>query len=374
MAKAAAKKEAPAKKPTKKTLVEVDSYLESLSVQKTKAFRMSTGIDILDIGLTGKRDPDNRGIPGGKMTLITGGPANGKSLLALSIAGVCISLGGKVLYGDVEGRLDPSLAALVGLSSDSVYHIIPKSLEKFIEIMSTSLKGKADEQREMIAKGEYPPPFVVVVDSLAVLGSEKEEAESRPLLMAAGWSQFWRGPIKAEIAGLNIYLVFINQIKKDVDFTMSRAPKKDRLPAGSSNVYLSSVHIQATSQKMYVKDGDKFLPSPGEEITYKIERSFGFVPKIHSSVPFYFRSGVDNFGAFYKFITSPEYQSCGLSKLITKDSQGRVTHTNLRDGKGYFLNGAGGWLEHLSANEEELNEFLSDCEDAYIEFCSHDLV
>lgn len=81
---------------------------------------------------------EEKGIAYGKMVELFGPESNGKTLLALLLAGLAQADGAQVAWLDFENSLDKPWAEVQGLDTSHLYHFYPKLVQ--------NVKGDADEE------------------------------------------------------------------------------------------------------------------------------------------------------------------------------------------------------------------------------------
>ena len=285
-------------------------------------YYLSTGFTLLDLAI-------QPALPGGRMTEIFGPAAEGKTLTAGSIAAQAQAQGGSVKWMDAEGRLSASLMKLVGLdcSLSSFHRWVPPHLEQCHRALELMMADSAEAQVETIKAGGYPAPEVYVVDSIASLGSEKEEGEdSRPLYQAQLWTAFFRKNTLRKINGLNIHLILINQLRDEVDFFAARAVggKKYKTPGGKAIAYNASTRINVT-QRVIEKTSRARLEETdgypiGKVIEYEVVKNTGAPPGREAFVPFFFHAGPDNLLACFEYVLDARVQSACSTTWVVNGS------------------------------------------------------
>lgn len=242
---------------------------------------LSTGVTLLDMAICA-------GLPGGRITEIYGNSAGGKTLLALSIARQAIRRGGNVFWQDAEARFSVSLASeLVRTNiSDRFRYAIPDSLEDALK--SFNVWGT------MAANN--PHPQVLVLDSLAALEQEDSNIENDPtsakegkMRVAAIMSQWLRKGLIRRIAGSNVHIIIINQVRDDVQFGWTGGYKKpEPKPAGGRALaFYASTRISVFQSSIQKTDKDV-----GTMIGFQIKKNSVGPPNRIVQIPFYFKGNM----------------------------------------------------------------------------------
>lgn len=371
-----------AEKRARQGIPSLEQRLKGKTVSPHVPFHLPTGINLLDVACTGDRDV--RGIPSGRIVLLQGPTESGKSEIGYYIGASAIEQGGQMVLIDSEIRFNASLAQKVGLDPDGAgfFRIVCRGgLEEAIETMQEIIKDRCDLHDQMIKDGEgVPPPLVIMVDSIASLGPDGEAAlgaeEVRPLLMAQLWAKFLRSPrYYHRIVDKNIYLVFLNQQRENIDFTASYGPKIHRNPGGKSIKYAASIILSTNKKSMQMTKKEKdAMPkgtSEGVDLTFKIEKANEFLPDITVPCVHFHRSGIANFRSMWQFLADDGFQKFMKVKPLVKDpSSGRFTWKDKREGKSFF---AENWEDYFAApeNMDDLEEFVADAEEGFLAYCRY---
>lgn len=213
------------------------------------------------------------GLPTGRITEIFGGEAQGKSLLALTLAANAQKMGMKVLYVDAEHDLDPTWATFIGVNIEDMLLHQPESGEQGLEVAHLLIKtGKVQ---------------LVIIDSVAAMTpkaiidgdmTDKTVAEL-PRLFSKALSKM-RGDIKRT----DTTLVLLNQVRDKIGFMQSGVES----PGGRAIKFYSSVRIKLTRTGDLIESGEvtgtkirakiikNKVASPHKEAAYNIVDGFGF--------------------------------------------------------------------------------------------------
>lgn len=172
------------------------------------------------------------GVPLGRLTIVHGGEASGKTTLALHLVSEVQKMGGIAVYIDLEYKLDPDYAAKLGVDTKRLIISQPPHLEAAFMLVAGVVK-RAAALRERLGKRV---PILVVLDSMnAAITKHMHEAEYDAIEMA--------GPARVMSAKLpklipivskeDVALVFISQVRKkmnvmygdDEEIACGNAPK-----------------------------------------------------------------------------------------------------------------------------------------------------
>ncbi len=272
---------------------------------------LPTGSTFLDCAV----HPKGFGLPGGTLTQIIGPEGKGKTLLAMIICASAQSEGGKVIWADRENRFSPALASLAGMIIDDENWFdrrIPPCLEGYIAALQDMLESEIEIHKSIRKEGNSPAPTVFVLDSVASLGHSREREEQKPLpmLMAQQWTLFARSRAATHMGGSNIHLIFINQLRDNVDF-FSAGVKTDRVPGGRSLKYMSStiIHVsqEALESSQKVEDENPGF-SMGANLLFKVTKNSVGPPNREGYLPFFFAKGPMDEIACLTFVLSPLVQ------------------------------------------------------------------
>lgn len=160
--------------------------------------RLSTGDAALDAVLDG-------GLPRGRLVELYGGPASGKTGLALRLASAAQALG-TVAWLDADGGLEPTRAAAAGVDLTRLVVARPATGEQGLQIAEALVRSRA--------------VALLVVDSVAALVPRAELAaplgEAAPGLQARMLSQALRRLVHASL-GVGCVGLFVNQTRLALD-------------------------------------------------------------------------------------------------------------------------------------------------------------
>ena len=208
---------------------------------------LSTGILALDIAMAG-------GFPLGVMSMYTGWPSSGKSMMALRAIASAQRLdpNNGALYVDLEGAYDPVWAACHGVDNDRVILARPEHGEAALETVLELIR--------------VPEIQLIVVDSLAALTTVKELDLSLQDVTVAPVSRminrFLRYALTALIQerekGHHLVVILINQWRYGIGVTHG---DNRVLPGGPSQKYYTHSIMDMSAKEFVGKssDGDSGL-------------------------------------------------------------------------------------------------------------------
>lgn len=212
---------------------------------------LPTGHLLLDLAVS-----DGHGLPGGKIIEIYGREAGGKTALALSVCAQAQSRGGTVVWLDAEKGFSAALAKLCGLNTEERFvYRRPLTLEKALD----AIEGLARKAAESSL------PTVIVLDSVAGLGTSAQSAQETTMSggkrvapsAAQYWSWFFQRGVLEALAGKNVYLLLLNQVRAKLDYFSYGAPQY-ATPGGYAIPFYSTIRIElAQPGSEDEKDGNK---------------------------------------------------------------------------------------------------------------------
>jgi RecA/RadA recombinase len=145
-----------------------------------------------------------------------------------------------------------------------------------------------------------------VLDSLAMLGikgiSEKaiNKQKLQVMSIAAQWAFFFQREGPKQMAGTNMFLVFINHVRDNVDMMGYGARKEYKTPGGRANKHMQSIRIFLKGVKFCKTNDDWFEEWPekdaeyGYNVVYYIEKNASGAPWRKAKIPFFFHRGFDD--------------------------------------------------------------------------------
>jgi recombination protein RecA len=186
------------------------------------------------------------GIPKGRVTEIFGPESSGKTTLGQHIIAESQRQGGMAAYIDVEHALDPSYAALCGVSINDLLISQPDTGEQALEITEALVRSTAVD--------------VIVIDSVAALVPraeiEGEMGDAHVGLQARLMSQALR-KLAAAIGRSGTAVIFINQLREKVGIVFGNP---EVTPGGRALKFYASVRIDLRRVET-IKQGNEAIGS-----------------------------------------------------------------------------------------------------------------
>jgi len=186
------------------------------------------------------------GIPRGRVTEIFGPESSGKTTLGQHIIAESQRQGGMAAYIDVEHALDPSYAAVCGVSINDLLISQPDTGEQALEITEALVRSTAVD--------------VIVIDSVAALVPraeiEGEMGDAHVGLQARLMSQALR-KLAAAIGKSGTAVIFINQLREKVGIVFGNP---EVTPGGRALKFYASVRIDLRRVET-IKQGNEAIGS-----------------------------------------------------------------------------------------------------------------
>jgi recombination protein RecA len=180
------------------------------------------------------------GIPLGRLTILHGAEAAGKSTSALHLVAQVQRLGGIAIYIDSEYKLDPDYAESIGVNTSRLIVSTPKTLETCFKVQSASIARLAQWRKNIGRR----VPILVIHDSMnasitqAQLDGEIGDHHVAP--QARCFSQNLPKLI-AEASKEDVALCWISQIRKKIGIQFGDA---DELAGGGAPKFYASLIIK----------------------------------------------------------------------------------------------------------------------------------
>ena len=166
---------------------------------------------------------EEQGLAYGKMIELFGPESNGKTLLALLLAGLAQADGAKVAWVDFENSLDQKWAEGQGLDWSTLYHFKPKLIQdkkndKPRLQTAEELCSEVEEWMAMMNKKGEDKLFIAVDSVTAMLVEEEQEAGllEQNMRTKVALASFLSRLLRRWVALAQVYstmMVFINQIR-----------------------------------------------------------------------------------------------------------------------------------------------------------------
>jgi len=234
----------------------------------------ATGSHSLNLALNFR----GQGIKGGNAVELAGEPATGKTLISLKLAESAQKKGGVAFFIDVEGRLNMEFAKSLGVDLDNLYYYGPTktakvdgelqkvslTLDNVFTIINNIFVDMAKPENEKI-------PFVIVLDSLGMLNSERDlgmkktsenayktEDGGKPKGdqgMRAKSLRGWINKVGPQVQSSQGLLVLLNHLYSSTDGYSNQPNTR----GGRAPKYLASVRI------FFTKVGDSVVRNKDED-------------------------------------------------------------------------------------------------------------
>lgn len=253
---------------------------------------VSTGSDILDLAIANR---PNAGLGYGTFVEISGLPGSGKSLIAAHILSETQKQGGLAVLFDTEkaiGMLD--FYRSVGLDVEkTLYTDKQRELEDiFLSIESIIERYvKAGEDRRL----------TIVIDSImgATTHAEMEAdygkdgyATTKAIVLSKAMRK-----LPSLIVGRNILIVFINQLKENLN-AVGFGADPYKTTGGTAIPFTSHVRLRTRVMKTHKVDG----VAVGTNVEVKVIKN-RLGPNGRSAfIDIYFNSGMDNYGSWLRYL------------------------------------------------------------------------
>jgi RecA/RadA recombinase len=259
---------------------------------------VSTGVYLLNAALSA--DMLGGGIQHGKIFSVAGDSGTGKSFIALSIARHAQQSGMGVIYIDTEYSLELSDLPKYGVdNSPEKFRLINGNKVEEINILLTQL---LDHLKETKLKSGEIEPFLIVLDSIGQMSSNKEKEDlisgniKVDMTRAKALAAMFRS-INIDLGYLGIPMVVCNHVYLEQG---SMYPQ-EILKGGKALVYSSSVIGMMSKAKLKTSEEDDMdLGASGIVVTFKTAKNRMAKPKkikfeisfIHGMNPY---TGLDAF-------------------------------------------------------------------------------
>tara|TARA_Y100000389_G_scaffold83874_1_gene80468 strand:+ start:4757 stop:5986 length:1230 start_codon:yes stop_codon:yes gene_type:complete len=328
---------------TKKVPVIIESEV------KNRRF-IDTGVYLLNAALSAKML--DGGIEYGKIFTVAGDSGTGKTFIALSVVKNAQKNGMGVIYIDTEYSLRLDDLPKYGVDNDpEKFKLIRGNKVEDINILLTQL---LDELKEEKLKNGDIDPFLIVLDSVGQMSSNKEKTDlisgnlKVDMTRAKALAAMFRS-INTDLGFLDIPMVVCNHVYLEQGSMYPRQIIK----GGKALVYSSSVIGMMSKAKLKSGDEDDMdLGSSGIVVTFKTAKNRLAKPKkIKFEISFV--SGMNVYTGLDAFCRPEFYDQIGIAKgkeVVDKET-GEIT----------FQPGGNRWyVRHLGKSVFTKNLLTSD--------------
>lgn len=303
---------------SKKDIVSIEDF------EKEKSF-ISTGVYILDALLS--KSILHGGISNNRITLLAGPKQTGKSFISLNIARNAQRLGYNIVWIDTEFSIEKSDFDMYGIdtSDSNKFMLIRTNIVEKIKMFMTSM---LDEMVKLKEKGMDVSKTIFFLDSVGMLSSEKEKADTLKLdikqdMTRAKQIKSLVRLITNDLGFLGIPLVATNHIY----LTQDMFPQT--IMSGGEGLYYAASNIVFLSDaKLKTGEEDEMdLGRSGSVITAKAAKNRLAKPK---KVKFEIdhTKGINPFKGLDLFCTPENFDKIGIAKVkpVTNKETGEITY------------------------------------------------
>lgn len=245
---------------------------------------VSTGNDILDLAISNRA---HGGVPGGRITELTGLEASGKSLLAAHLLATTQKNGGLAVFIDTEYAVSPEFLSAIGVDISKMLYINVTTVEDIFDNIESIVANIRKQSKSRLV--------TIVVDSMAAASTKKEMASDHgadgyATGKAIAISKAMR-KITELIAKQRIALVFTNQLRQKIGFVGLGDPWTTS--GGKALAFHASLRVRLKAIGR-IQRADKSVIGIKTKCTI-IKNRMG--PPMRSvDFDIYFDRGIDNYG------------------------------------------------------------------------------
>lgn len=288
---------------SKKVAIQIDDNTDK------KQF-ISTGIYMLDAALSGSIL--NGGIQANRITAFAGESGVGKSFVAYGICREAQKKGYGIIYIDTEFAIEFGDLPSYGINTDkSAFQLIRTNK---VEDISMALTQLLDGLKERKMKGEDIQPFLIVLDSVGMLSSNKEKTDllegkiKQDMTRAKAIAALFRS-LSSDMGYLKIPMVVTNHTYLSMDLFPQEIMK-----GGNGLRYSASSIMFLTKAKLKTGEEDEYdLGSSGIVVTAKGFKNRLAKPK---KVKFHidFEKGSNPYTGLEGFCNPATFPTVGIGK------------------------------------------------------------
>jgi len=313
------------------SIIDVISKKSKVVIENRKKVQefISTGIYALDASIS--KSVTNGGIPRGKICLLAGPKAVGKTFIALNLVRNAQKAGDNIIWIDTESAILLSDFDMYGIdtSNEDNFKLIKSSSVEDIKIFLAQLLGQL---KDLKAKGVDTSKNFFVIDSIGALGSNKELEDALKgdikvdMTRAKALNSLWR-IIQSDLGYLGCTMLATNHVY----LTMDMFPDV-RMKGGEGGYYAASVIIFLSDAKLKTGDessDDMSLGYSGNIVTAKTRKNRLAKPK---KVKFEIshENGINPFKGLELFCTPENFEQVGIAKVkpVVDNKTKQVTYSS----------------------------------------------
>lgn len=307
-------------------LKKVDNSAEVLSESKSAVIKdyIDTGSYILNACITGSLF---KGVPSGRVTLISGMPSTGKTFLALSICRSAQKKGYIPIYMDSEGAIDVEFVSRLGCDPSRFFIKQVTTIREVSTFMANTLKELLEANEETRDK------VIFVLDSIGNLTSDKElnttleGGSTRDMTKQQEVKALFRTNATA-LSKANVPLIVCTHTYQSLDLYSTA-----KISGGSGALYNASVTLMLSTAKLDDKASDKIAENKtgdfiktGVLVTAKPEKSRFTIPqKVQFQIPFF--KAPNPYTGLEKYLT---WENSGIlrGKLLTTKEYDKMSDSD----------------------------------------------
>ncbi len=245
----------------------------------------------------------NGGLLYGKILELFGPESSGKSLLATDFAFVTQTLGGLVLWADVENAFDGFWMEQNGIDLDKIMLL---ENQVAVEVISDWVLDAGRLARSKLTNNE---PILFVLDSLAALttleleGMSQMDKKSEMGIRARKIGDFLRER-NMEFKKLGISVILINQLRKKVGASKYEDP--DITPGGQATKFYASQRVSVWGGKaIKIKQRGEQIPI-GKHVYITTKKEKTGPPRSRTETEVYFTDEAGHDIGFNRYLGLPE--------------------------------------------------------------------
>lgn len=284
---------------------------------------ISTGIYILDAALSGSII--NGGIQANRITAFAGDSGVGKSFLAYGVCREAQKKGFGVIYIDTEFAIEFGDLPNYGIdTNEDAFQLIRTNK---VEDISMGLTQLLDGLKERKQKGEDVQRFLIVLDSVGMLSSNKEKTDlldgkiKQDMTRAKAIAALFRS-VSSDMGYLKIPMICTNHVYLSQDMFPQEIMK-----GGKGLVYSASSIMMLSKAKLKTGEEDEFdLGSSGIIVTAKgMKNRLAKPKKVKFEISF--EKGSNPYSGLEMFCVPQTFDTIGIAqgKMDVDKSTGEMT-------------------------------------------------